>query len=96
MNEGKPAVKTWAERSAEIRAERGRKPPVASAAPKTLPGKAATAIVAAKPAEKVAVVSPYVIPHPGGAPSAGSAEDPTGEKWIAWIRADMAYKQAQH
>jgi hypothetical protein len=99
MNEGKssPAIKTWAERSEEIRKERAAKvPPKPSTGLKTLPPQAATPGLVAKPAEKVAVVSPYVIPHPGSVPIAGSVDDPTGEKWIAWIKADMAYKQAQH
>lgn len=90
MNEAKPAVKTWAERSEEIRKERGRKvSPAAPTAPKTPLPKAAPAVVAIE-------VKPFGVPHPGSAPSAGTAEDPTGAKFIAWVKADMLYKQAQH
>ena len=38
---------------------------------------------------------PAEVPHPGGAPSAGSEADPSGEKFVDWVKRDMAHKQAQ-
>lgn len=82
--------KSWAERSAELLAQaKGKASSSVSAAPQVAVREAAKADVAVE-------AKPYGIPHPGAAPSGGSADDPTGAKFVAWVKADMAYKQSQH
>lgn len=45
-----------------------------------------------RPAETASVLAP----HPGPKPEAGSKDDPTGAKFVEWVRKDMAHKESKH